>query len=78
MPDSDSDRSIFDPSDDARDHIHAHDTSLLDQLQGAESEFLAAKLERSQNVESAVRVFLEYLRGVEFLNIDQPCVTIFG
>ena len=78
MPDSDSETYQPEPDDDERDHIHAHDTSLLDQLQGAEREFLGGKRDRSENVESAVRVFLEYLRGVEFLNIDQPCVTIFG
>ena len=78
MPDSDSARAVPESDDDTREHIHAHDTSLLGQLQGAEREFLAGKREHSENVESAVRVFLEYLRGVEFLNIDQPCVTVFG
>ena len=78
MPDSGSIPYVPEPDDDEREHIHAHDISLLAQLRGAEREFLAGKREHSENVESAVRVFLEYLRGVEFLNIDQPCVTVFG
>ena len=78
MPDSDSTRYTPGEDDDDREHIHAHDVSLLGQLQGAEREFLGGKREHSENVESAVRVFLEYLRGVEFLNIAEPCVTVFG
>ncbi len=52
--------------------------SLLEQVKGAEAEFLAGRRRHSDNVESAVRIFLEFLRGFEFLSIDEPCVTIFG
>jgi uncharacterized protein (TIGR00730 family) len=52
--------------------------SILDQAAGAERDFLAGKRQHSENVESAVRYFLEFLRGFEFLSIDQPCVTVFG
>lgn len=62
------------PSDD-RD---AYGDSLLEQVVGAEAEFLAGRREPRENVESAVRIFLEFLRGFEFLKIDRPCVTIFG
>ncbi len=52
--------------------------SLLEQVQGAETEFLAGKRQHSDNVESAVRFFLEFLRGFEFLSIEEPTVTVFG
>ncbi len=52
--------------------------SLLEQVQGAESEFLKGKRKPSDNVESAVRYFLEFLRGFEFLSIAEPTVTVFG
>ncbi|MDY0086943.1 MAG: TIGR00730 family Rossman fold protein [Coriobacteriia bacterium] len=52
--------------------------SLLEQVYGVEAEFLAGKRQHSDNVESAVRVFLEFLRGFEFLSIEEPTVTVFG
>lgn len=52
--------------------------SLLEQVQGAETEFLAGKRQHADNVESAVRFFLEFLRGFEFLSIEEPTVTVFG
>ena len=58
--------------------IRAYDASLLAMVDGAESEFLAGKRDRQENVEGAVRIFLEFLRGFEFLKIDRPCVTVFG
>jgi len=51
---------------------------LLEQLLGAEHEFLEHRRTRSGDVESAVRVFLEMLRGLEFMDVDRPTVTIFG
>jgi hypothetical protein len=45
---------------------------------GAEADFLATRDNRHENVEGAVRIFLEFLRGFEFLQIDRPCVTVFG
>lgn len=65
--------SDFNPND--RD---AYPSSLLEQVVGAESEFLAGSHGHAENTESAVRIFLEFLRGFEFLNIDQPMVTVFG
>jgi len=52
--------------------------SVLEQLSGAESAFLQRGREHSDDVESAVRVFLEFLRGMELLDIGRPVVTIFG
>ncbi|MBI5231336.1 MAG: TIGR00730 family Rossman fold protein [Coriobacteriales bacterium] len=45
---------------------------------GAEREFLTPRRTRQDDVESAVRVFLEMLRGLEFLDLDRPTVTLFG
>ena len=52
--------------------------SLLEQAQGAEVEFLAGHRRRSDNLESAVRIFLEFLRGVEFMPFGERVVTVFG
>lgn len=52
--------------------------SLLEQAKGAETEFLAGHRRRSDNLESAVRIFLEFLRGVEFMPTNQRVVTVFG
>ncbi len=54
------------------------DDSLLHQLPGAEKAFLEFGRDRGQDLESAVRVFLEFLRGLELLDIDRPVVTVFG
>lgn len=63
----------FNPND-----LDAYPPSLLEQVVGAEAEFLAGGHGHAENVESAVRIFLELLRGFEFLNIDTPMVTVFG
>ena len=52
--------------------------SLLEHIAGAEKQFLAGRRERTADLESAIRVFLEFLRGFESLEIDRPCVTVFG
>ena len=54
------------------------DDSLLHQLPGAEKAFLEFGRDRGEDLESAVRVFLEFLRGLELLDIDRPVVTVFG
>ncbi len=43
-----------------------------------EKSFLSGKRDRGADLDSAVRVFLEYLHGVETLDFDRPCVTVFG
>ena len=51
----------------------------LTQLSETEQQFLKSKRDRGADLESAVRIFLEFLRGFEFFgDIDRPCVTMFG
>ena len=52
--------------------------ALLDLIEGAETAFLQGKGRRSEDVEAAVGMFLEILRGFERLTVPQPCVTVFG
>ncbi|MDO8848786.1 MAG: TIGR00730 family Rossman fold protein [Coriobacteriia bacterium] len=56
----------------------AFDESLLEMVRGTEADFLASKHGRYGDVEGAVRIFLEILRGFEFMQVDRPCVTVFG
>jgi len=43
-----------------------------------EKEFLRGRQNRAEELESAVRYFLEFLMGFESLEITQPAVTVFG
>jgi uncharacterized protein (TIGR00730 family) len=52
--------------------------SLLERVRNVEKVFLAGKRDREYDLESAVRIFLEFLRGFESLDFDGPCVTVFG
>lgn len=52
--------------------------SILSQLSDAEAQFLQRGRKRGDDLESAVRVFLEFLRGMELMDIDRPVVTVFG
>lgn len=56
----------------------ARKTSLLQSVKGVEKQFLAGKRDRAEDLESAVRIFLEFLKGFESLDISGPCVTVFG
>ena len=40
--------------------------------------FFSGKRDRADELESAIRIFLEFLHGYESLEVDRPCVTIFG
>jgi len=51
---------------------------LLDEIEGAEKMFLKGRRSHEADLESAVRFFLEFLRGFESFNFQQPCVTVFG
>lgn len=51
---------------------------LLDLIEGAEGAFMRGKGQRSEDVEAAVGIFLELLRGFERMNVREPCVTVFG
>ena len=52
--------------------------SLLGKVQGAEKLFLSGRRNREADLESAVKFFLEFLRGFESFDFDGPCVTVFG
>lgn len=52
--------------------------SLLESVRNTEKKFLAGKRDRGADLESAVRIFLEFLRGYESLDFEAPCVTVFG
>ena len=53
--------------------------SLLQAATDVEKRFLAGPRERSKDLESATRYFLEFIQGFETLGaIDRPCVTVFG
>jgi uncharacterized protein (TIGR00730 family) len=52
--------------------------SLLQSAQDVEKAFLAGKRDRGRDLESAVRIFLEFLQGFEFFDVAMPCVTVFG
>ena len=57
----------------------ANEPSLLGRVAKVQEQFLASKRDRGADLESALRVFLEFLRGFEALDaIDRPCVTVFG
>jgi len=51
---------------------------MLSQVVGAEKLFLSGRRKRGEDLESAVRFFLEFLHGFESFDFDGPCVTIFG
>ena len=50
--------------------------SLLAHVEGAEKAFLAGRQAREADLESAVRIFLEFLRAFESFEFVQPCVTV--
>jgi uncharacterized protein (TIGR00730 family) len=52
--------------------------SLLGQVEGTEKLFLEGRRSRGADLESAVKIFLEFLHGFESFDFEQPCVTIFG
>lgn len=52
--------------------------SLLAKVSGTEKLFLSGRQHKTDEVESAVRFFLEFLRGFESLEFPSPCVTVFG
>ena len=51
---------------------------LTDQACDLEKTFLKGRRGRAEDLESAVRIFLEFLRGFESLALDHPAVTVFG
>ena len=59
-------------------HLPPERGSLLPHVEGAEKAFLAGRRSREADLESAVRIFLEFLRAFESFEFAQPCVTVFG
>jgi len=57
---------------------HAPPLSLLEHVENAEKIFLSGRRPREADLESAVRIFLEFLRAFESFMFEQPCVTVFG
>ena len=51
---------------------------LLESLKDAEKTFLERPHSRGHDLESAIRIFLEFLRGFETMEVDRRCVTVFG
>jgi uncharacterized protein (TIGR00730 family) len=51
---------------------------LVKTAQDVEKAFLSGKRDRGADLESAVRIFLEFLQGFEFFDLTTPCVTVFG
>jgi len=51
---------------------------LLKRAKDLESRFLVGRRERAEDLESAVRIFLEFLKGFESMEIGDPGVTVFG
>ena len=52
---------------------------FLHDISETEQQFLSGKRDRGADLESAITIFLEFLRGFEFFGgIDRPCVTVFG
>jgi len=52
--------------------------SLLAHVENAEKIFLSGRRPREADLESAVRIFLEFLLAFESFVFEQPCVTVFG
>lgn len=52
--------------------------SLLEETLGAESRFLSRKNGNGHDRDSAIRIFLEFLRAFESFEFDRPVVTFFG
>ncbi len=63
---------------DAKLPVPGSEVPLLRAVQDAEKSFLSGRRNREQDLESAVRIFLEILRGFEELDFSGPCVTVFG
>ena len=50
--------------------------SLLGRVESAEKTFLSGRRNREEDLESAVTIFLAFLRGFESFTLDQKCITV--
>lgn len=64
--------------DERKGYVGSAGMSILDAVENAEADFLAGRRHHGAELDSAVRIFLEMLRGFESLSISGPCVTVFG
>jgi uncharacterized protein (TIGR00730 family) len=64
--------------DDSNTGSRAQPQSMLQLIKGAEEAFLSGRRKKQADVESAVGIFLEMLRGFEMFEVPDPCVTVFG
>lgn len=60
------------------DSIYSKPSPLLKSVRDAEKKFLSGRRNSADELESAVRVFLEMLRGIEEFDFAGRCVTVFG
>lgn len=60
------------------DTITARTTTLLERAKDVERIFLRGRRNRTEDLENAIRIFLELLRGFDSFDFEGPCVTIFG
>ena len=56
----------------------SEDLRLLGAVKRSEKKFLERRHGRGEDLESAVKIFLEFLHGFESMSVDRPCVTVFG
>lgn len=53
-------------------------SQLLKKSKDLEKKFLQRRHDQSADLESAVRIFLEFLQGYSALDVPEKCVTVFG
>lgn len=63
---------------DSRNQVPDESLWLLRHAKDLESKFLVGRRDRAEDLESAVRIFLEFLKGFETLGAVGPSVTVFG
>ena len=63
-------------SDDAKKS--AGQGHLISQMEDVEALFLSRRRGRDADLASAVKFFLEFVKGFESFDIDAPCVSVFG
>ncbi|GGE61873.1 LOG family protein [Actibacterium pelagium] len=57
---------------------YPQNSSLSELIRGTEAAFIAGRQQKQEDVESAVAIFLEILRGFKLFEVTAPCVTVFG
>ena len=60
------------------EQLSYEEMKLLARNPERERDFFARHRDRGEDLASAVRIFVEILRGYEALELDRPSVTVFG